>query len=116
MRVEIWSDVVCPWCYVGKERFAKGLADFPHKDEVEVVFRSFELDPQHPKGETEPVVQVLAKKYGVSEAEPARPSGVSARPRAPRASASSIRTATAATPSRSTGCCASLRPRACRTS
>jgi predicted DsbA family dithiol-disulfide isomerase len=69
MRVEIWSDVVCPWCYVGKERFARGLADFPHKDEVEVVFRSFELDPRHPKGETEPVVEVLAKKYGVSEAE-----------------------------------------------
>jgi predicted DsbA family dithiol-disulfide isomerase len=72
MRVEIWSDVVCPWCYVGKERFAKGLADFPHKDEVEVVFRSFELDPQHPKDQTEPVVQVLAKKYGVSEAEARR--------------------------------------------
>ena len=69
MRVEIWSDVVCPWCYIGKERFAKGLAGFPHQDEVEVVFRSFELDPQHPKGETEPVVEVLAKKYGVSEAE-----------------------------------------------
>jgi predicted DsbA family dithiol-disulfide isomerase len=49
MRVEIWSDVVCPWCYIGKERFAKGLAGFPHKDEVKVVFRSFELDPQHPR-------------------------------------------------------------------
>ncbi len=69
MRVEIWSDVVCPWCYIGKERFAKGLADFPHKDEVEVVFRSFELDPQHPEGETEPVIEVLAKKYGMSEVE-----------------------------------------------
>jgi predicted DsbA family dithiol-disulfide isomerase len=69
MRVEIWSDVVCPWCYIGKERFAKGLAGFPHQDEMEVVFRSFELDPQHPKGETEPVVEVLAKKYGMSEAE-----------------------------------------------
>jgi predicted DsbA family dithiol-disulfide isomerase len=58
MRVEIWSDVVCPWCYIGQERFAKGL-----------VFRSFELDPQHPEGETEPVAEVLAKKYGVSMAE-----------------------------------------------
>jgi predicted DsbA family dithiol-disulfide isomerase len=69
MRVEIWSDVVCPWCYIGKERFAKGLADFPHKDEVEVVFRSFELDPQHPKDLIEPVAEVLAKKYGATEAQ-----------------------------------------------
>jgi predicted DsbA family dithiol-disulfide isomerase len=69
MRVEIWSDVACPWCYIGKARFEQGLAEFEHKDEVEVVFRSFELDPQRPEGETALVVPMLAQKYGMSEAQ-----------------------------------------------
>lgn len=69
MRVEIWSDVACPWCYIGKARFEKGLAAFAHKDQVEVVFRSFELDPQRPEGKTEPVIGMLAKKYGMNEAQ-----------------------------------------------
>jgi predicted DsbA family dithiol-disulfide isomerase len=69
MQVEIWSDVACPWCYIGKARFEQALAGFEHKDEVEVVFRSFELDPRHPEGETEPVIPMLAKKYGMSEAQ-----------------------------------------------
>jgi len=69
MRVEIWSDVSCPWCYIGKARFEKGLAGFPHRDEVEVVYRSFELDASYPAGKTEPVVEMLAKKYGMSEAQ-----------------------------------------------
>jgi len=64
MRVEIWSDIACPWCYIGKARFEKGLAAFAHRDEVEVVHRSFELDPNRAKGETGPVVPMLAKKYG----------------------------------------------------
>ena len=50
MRVEIWSDVVCPWCYIGKERFAKGLAGFPHKDEVEVVFPLVRARSAAPRG------------------------------------------------------------------
>jgi predicted DsbA family dithiol-disulfide isomerase len=66
VRVEIWSDVACPWCYVGKARFEQGLAGFEHKDDVEVVFRSFELDPQRPKGDTVQVLPMLAKKYGMS--------------------------------------------------
>ena len=45
VKVEIWSDVVCPWCYIGKRRFEAALARFEHRDEVEVVWRSFELDP-----------------------------------------------------------------------
>lgn len=45
MRVDIWSDVVCPWCYIGNSRFSRALADFEHRGEVEVVYRSFELDP-----------------------------------------------------------------------
>jgi len=44
MKVEIWSDVVCPWCYIGKRRFEAALARFAHRDEVELVWRSFELD------------------------------------------------------------------------
>ena len=49
MQVEIWSDVVCPWCYLGKRRFESALAEFEHRDEVEVTWRSFELDPQAPR-------------------------------------------------------------------
>ncbi|MFD4033171.1 DsbA family oxidoreductase [Streptomyces sp. NPDC058637] len=64
MRVEIWSDIACPWCYIGKARFEKGLAEFAHRDEVEVVHRSFELDPGRAKGDTEPVIDMLAQKYG----------------------------------------------------
>ncbi|MGW7435764.1 DsbA family oxidoreductase [Streptomyces sp. NPDC054849] len=64
MRVEIWSDIACPWCYIGKARFTKGLAGFAHRDGVEVVFRSFELDPGRAKGVTAPVVEMLAEKYG----------------------------------------------------
>jgi predicted DsbA family dithiol-disulfide isomerase len=52
MRVEIWSDVVCPWCYIGKRRFEQALAGFAHRDEVEVVWRAFELDPSAPSERT----------------------------------------------------------------
>ncbi|MEU7342151.1 DsbA family oxidoreductase [Streptomyces sp. NPDC007074] len=69
MRVEIWSDIACPWCYVGKARFEKALAAFPHRDEVEVVHRSFELDPGRAKGDVQPVLAMLTKKYGMSEAQ-----------------------------------------------
>jgi len=69
MRVDIWSDIVCPWCYIGERRFARGLAGFEHRDEVEVVYRSFELDPSIPKGQTTPILDVLAAKYGMSRAE-----------------------------------------------
>ena len=69
MRVEIWSDVVCPWCYIGKRRFEQALAAFPHRDEVEVVWRSFELDPAAPAERTEGQARHLAEKYGFSLAE-----------------------------------------------
>ncbi|MEC4020084.1 DsbA family oxidoreductase [Streptomyces sp. H27-D2] len=65
MRVEIWSDIACPWCYIGKARFEEGLAAFGHRDEVEVVHRSYELDPKSAKGERTPVLDMLASKYGV---------------------------------------------------
>jgi len=66
MRVEIWSDVVCPWCYVGKRRFEQALAAFPHRDEVDVVWRSFELDPTAPAERTGDYAVLLATKYGFS--------------------------------------------------
>ncbi|WP_432157612.1 DsbA family oxidoreductase [Streptomyces sp. bgisy153] len=68
MRVEIWSDIACPWCYVGKARFEKALAAFPHRDRVEVVHRSFELDPGRAKDDVQPVLTMLSRKYGMSEA------------------------------------------------
>lgn len=68
MRVEIWSDISCPWCYVGEARFEKALAAFPHRDQVEVVHRSYELDPGRRKGENEPIVELLQSRYGWSKA------------------------------------------------
>jgi predicted DsbA family dithiol-disulfide isomerase len=69
MRVDIWSDVICPWCYVGKGRFEKALSTFEHRDEVEVVYHSFELDPSAPRGQRESNLTMLSKKFGKSPAE-----------------------------------------------
>ena len=66
MEVEIWSDVACPWCYVGKRRFEAALAQFEHADEVNVVWRSFELDPDAPSERTGDRAEHLASKYGMS--------------------------------------------------
>lgn len=64
MKVEIWSDVVCPWCYIGKRRFEKALARFDHADEVEVEWRSFQLNPDQPRGVREALDTSLARKMG----------------------------------------------------
>ncbi len=69
MRVDIWSDVICPWCYVGKARFEKALSSFAHRDEVEVIYHSFELDPSSPRGQRESNLEMLSKKFGKSPAE-----------------------------------------------
>jgi predicted DsbA family dithiol-disulfide isomerase len=69
MRVDIWSDVVCPWCYVGKARFEKALAGFDGRDDVEVLYHSFELDPSWPQGQTMPILEMLATKYHLSPAD-----------------------------------------------
>ncbi len=69
MRVEIWSDVVCPWCYVGKRRFEAALRRFDHRREVEVSWRAFELDPAAPPRRQRDYPGHLAAKYGVSIAE-----------------------------------------------
>jgi len=66
MQVEVWSDVVCPWCYIGKRRLETALERFPHRDSVEVVWRSFQLDPSVPEGETHPTLPALAAKYGTT--------------------------------------------------
>jgi predicted DsbA family dithiol-disulfide isomerase len=69
MRVDIWSDVICPWCYVGKARFEQALGAFAHRDEVQVVYHSFELDPSYPKDKRETTFAMLSSKYGMSAAD-----------------------------------------------
>jgi predicted DsbA family dithiol-disulfide isomerase len=66
LTVEIWSDVVCPWCYIGKRRFEHALEGFEHAGGVEVRFRSFELDPQAPHAPAGTNAERLAAKYGTS--------------------------------------------------
>jgi predicted DsbA family dithiol-disulfide isomerase len=67
MRVDIWSDVVCPWCYLGKRRFEKALAGFEGRDTVTIAHRSFQLDPSKPKGQTMSRRTMLMSKYRLSE-------------------------------------------------
>ncbi|MCW2759628.1 MAG: DsbA family oxidoreductase [Nocardioidaceae bacterium] len=62
MQIEIWSDVVCPWCFIGKRRLEKALAGFDHP--VDVVYRSYQLDPSAPVVPTETVAESLGRKYG----------------------------------------------------
>jgi len=75
MRIDIWSDVVCPWCYIGKRRLESALADFPHRDEVEIVWHSYQLDPGAPTEPTETAREMLARKYGMSPAQAAEAQG-----------------------------------------
>src|SRR5258708_33950877 len=65
MKVEIWSDVACPWCYIGKRRFESALANFAHREQVEVTWRSYQLDPGAPRDPGQTVNEILAQKYGV---------------------------------------------------
>jgi predicted DsbA family dithiol-disulfide isomerase len=64
--VEIWSDIACPWCYIGKRRFEAALARFEHRDEVNVTWRSFELDPAAPAEREGERAARLAEKYGIT--------------------------------------------------
>jgi predicted DsbA family dithiol-disulfide isomerase len=66
VEIEIWSDIACPWCYVGKRRFEAALGQFEHADEVDVVWRSFELDPGAPAEREGDRAEHLARKYGMS--------------------------------------------------
>jgi predicted DsbA family dithiol-disulfide isomerase len=69
MDVEIWSDIACPWCYVGKRRFEAALAGFEHRDDVRVTWRSFELDPAAPAARERSGAEHLAEKYGMTVEE-----------------------------------------------
>jgi predicted DsbA family dithiol-disulfide isomerase len=69
MKVEIWSDVVCPWCYIGKRRFEAALARFDAADTVEITWRSSQLNPDYPVGSHETHDAYLAHKLGVSPAQ-----------------------------------------------
>ncbi len=64
MQIEIWSDVVCPWCYIGKRRLERALGEFEHADEVEVTWRSFQLNPDTRPGTAEPTLAYLEKRFG----------------------------------------------------
>ncbi len=64
MKVEIWSDVMCPFCYIGKRRFEKALQNFDHKDDIEVVWKSFQLNPQAITNPDVSVTEDLATKKG----------------------------------------------------
>ena len=68
MRIDVWSDVVCPWCAIGKAHLEQALASFDHADQVEVVWRSFELDPGAPAVREGAYGDLLAAKYGASSA------------------------------------------------
>ena len=67
--IEVFSDVVCPWCYIGKRRLEQALAEFPHAEGVEVLFRSFQLDPSTPKDSDQSLEEMLSTKYGTSRDE-----------------------------------------------
>ncbi|WP_110113125.1 DsbA family oxidoreductase [Bacillus sp. CGMCC 1.16541] len=69
MKIEIWSDYACPFCYIGKRRLEEALSQFPHKEDVEVVFKAFELDPNAPRDTDLTIHELLAKKYGTSVEE-----------------------------------------------
>lgn len=69
MRIDIWSDVVCPFCYIGKRHLEQALADFPHRDQFEVVWHSFELDPSVERTPSGTLAAKIAEKYGMSLAE-----------------------------------------------
>lgn len=66
MRIDIWSDYACPFCYIGKRRLENALSQFPNRDQVEVVFRSFQLDPHAEVSTDKSIHELLATKYGMT--------------------------------------------------
>jgi predicted DsbA family dithiol-disulfide isomerase len=72
LQVEVWSDVVCPWCYLGKRRLESALTRFPSREAVEVRFRSYQLDPGAPARYPGSSADLLASRYGMSPREAAR--------------------------------------------
>jgi predicted DsbA family dithiol-disulfide isomerase len=66
MEIEIWSDIACPWCYIGKRRFERALDQFEHADALNITWRSFELDPNAPAEREGDLATLLARKYGMT--------------------------------------------------
>jgi len=66
MKIELWSDFGCPFCYIGKTRFENALNKFPHKDEVEVIYKAYQLNPNAPKEMTDGVAESFAKGHRIS--------------------------------------------------
>ena len=64
-RIEIWSDIACPWCYIGKRRFADALSEFEHRDRVSVTWRSYQLAPDTPAGLQRPEIDALVEMKGM---------------------------------------------------
>jgi predicted DsbA family dithiol-disulfide isomerase len=67
IRVEIWSDVVCPWCYIGKRRFERAVADLDGEIELDIAYRPYQLDPTASPGKTQPVFEAYVRKFGGPE-------------------------------------------------
>jgi predicted DsbA family dithiol-disulfide isomerase len=66
MKIDVWSDVYCPWCYIGKRRLEKALDQFEHRDQIQIVWHSFQLDPNASNESTSTTNELLAKKLGRS--------------------------------------------------
>lgn len=69
MKVEIWSDIFCPFCYIGKRKFEAALESFDKKEEVEVIYRSFELNPNASKHNDKNIHELISSKYGITYEE-----------------------------------------------
>jgi predicted DsbA family dithiol-disulfide isomerase len=67
LRVEIWSDVVCPWCYIGKRRFERAVAELEGEIDIDVSYRPYQLDPTASPGKSQPVFEAYTKKFGGPE-------------------------------------------------
>ena len=66
MKIEVWSDYVCPFCYIGKRRLEEALTETGLGEKAEIVFKAFELDPNSPRHQMKSMQEVLAKKYGIA--------------------------------------------------
>jgi predicted DsbA family dithiol-disulfide isomerase len=71
LQIDVWSDLNCPWCYIGKNRLDQAIASSPHAGAITVKYRSFELDPHMPH-EAKPNLELLGAKYGLSPADARR--------------------------------------------
>jgi len=64
VQIDVWADVVCPWCYIGKRRLEQAVAESAHPADVAVTYHAYELDPHVPRGDGQTVLQWLADRYG----------------------------------------------------